>query len=137
MTALALVNLALLFMLGSSFTLPSTREVHQSALHFRGEENKSRQLELPNIAPSTASNPLTGFFVKVKEMQKAFDDEVWDLFQGAKERKVRLSTVISPRQPACALTGLTPCMTGSDPLSLFPRAYIITHTVEPRPAAQV
>mmetsp|Transcript_9384 Transcript_9384/g.18766 ORF Transcript_9384/g.18766 Transcript_9384/m.18766 type:complete len:314 (+) Transcript_9384:16-957(+) len=87
---LALVNLALLFMLGSSFTLPSTRKatMHQSALHFRGEENKASQLKQPNIArPSTASNPLTGFFVKVKEMQKAFDDEVWDLFQGAKERK--------------------------------------------------
>ena len=28
-----------------------------------------------------------GFFSKVKKLQKAFDDEVWDLFQGAKERK--------------------------------------------------
>jgi hypothetical protein len=42
---------------------------------------------LSNPTPRSMELHATSFFDKVKQMQKAFDDEVWDLFQGAKERK--------------------------------------------------
>ena len=95
-SALSLALLVLLLPLSSCFTtvLPGAISTGANfALSFAPEDNNSRRpIELertPNAPSLSAPNGVGAFFSKVKEIQKAFDDEVWDLFQGAKERKVR------------------------------------------------
>ena len=81
----------------TSFTcLPRLFLTKTCSLYYSSDTDTDREqltletLRAPLETSTTDAKPadmLGSFFVKAKAFQKAFDDEVWDLFQGAKERK--------------------------------------------------